>query len=330
MPYTSNNLEQARDRLRERKANAERAAEYKRSQAHAQRPRLDEIDRELRQIGASAALAAIRSGNTAQSIEELSRRSLALQEEYAAVLGEIGLTPESLEPDYTCKKCSDTGYIELENKTVVCDCLIKLMSDIACESLNAGSPLSLSTFESFSLDYYSNLREQGGASPLSRMSNIFNYCRRYADEFSPSSRSLLMRGATGLGKTHLSLAIANDVIRKGWSVVYVSAPDILSKLEREHFAYRYEDEQDTFSSLVKCDLLIIDDLGTEFVSQFSVAAIYNVFNSRILAGRPTIMNTNLNMTELLNLYSQRFVSRVMGSCDRLDFLGEDIRTKIKK
>ena len=327
MPYSNNILNQALDRLRERRAGALKAAEYKRSQLHAQCPRLEEIDRELRLIGSSAALSAIKNGNTAQSLKSLAERSLELQEEYAALLSELGFTPESLEPVFCCTKCSDTGYIEADNKTVICDCVSKLMSDIACESLNSGSPLELSTFESFSLEYYADMPEQGGVSPLSRMSNIYNYCRRYADTFSLSSRSLLMRGATGLGKTHLSLAIANEVMRKGMSVVYASAPDILSRLEREHFTYKYDAEQDTYNSLLKCDLLILDDLGTEFMSQFSVAAVYNIFNSRILSGKPTILNTNLTVGELLTAYSQRFVSRIMGSCDRLDFIGEDIRAK---
>ena len=326
MPYSAELLNLAKDRLTERRRSAIRAAEYKREQLYARRPRLAEIDRELSVIGSSTALAAIKGGKV--DMEELAARSLALQTEYNDILNELGVEASSLEPVFNCSKCSDTGNIEQDNKTVICDCLIKAMSDIACERLNASSPLSLSTFESFKLDYYSDKPDSGGASPLSRMSKIYNYCRRYADTFSLSSKGVLMRGATGLGKTHLSLAIANELIRKGFSVVYVSAPDILSRLEREHFTYKYDDEQDTYNSLIRCDLLILDDLGTEFMSQFSVAAVYNIFNARILAGKPTIMNTNLTVSELLAAYSQRFISRVMGSCDRLDFIGEDVRNRL--
>ena len=329
MPYSNDILIQAKDRLTERRLSAQRAADYRREQLYLQEPRLQEIDRELSRIGIDTAKTILKNSDSIADMQQLADRSLALQKEYNEILGRLGFDPEDLEPVYVCKKCSDTGYIELDNRTVVCDCLKKLMSDIACEQLNANSPLQLCTFESFSLDYYSDQPDQNGSIPLNRMSNILNYCRNYADTFSLSSRSIIMRGATGLGKTHLSLAIANEVIRKGMSVVYVSAPDILSRLEREHFSYQYKEEESIFNSLIKCDLLIIDDLGTEFISQFSVAAVYNLFNSRILAGKPIIMNTNLTLNELLSTYSQRFVSRMMGSCDKLDFIGDDIRPRLK-
>ena len=326
MPYSAELLNLAKDRLTERRNSAISTADFKREQVYASVPRLAEIDRELSIIGSSAAVASLK-GKSEVDMEQLAERSLALQEEYNEILDSIGLSADYLEPVFSCPKCSDTGYVERENKTVICDCLTKTMSDIACERLNSASPLSLCTFESFSLDKYSDKPDPSGSTPLSRMSKIYNYCRRYADTFSLSSKGILMRGATGLGKTHLSLAIANELLRKGFSVVYASAPDILSRLEREHFAYKYNDEQDTYNSLIGCDLLILDDLGTEFMSQFSIAAVYNIFNARILSGKPTIMNTNLTVSELLKAYSQRFISRVIGSCDRLDFIGEDIRAR---
>lgn len=328
MPYSNDVLLQAKDVLAERRITALRAADYRREQLYLQEPRLQEIDRELSQIGIDTAKAVLKSADSALSMRQLAKRSLALQKEYDDILDQLGLQKNALEPVYVCDKCNDTGYIEKDNRTVVCDCLKKLMGDIACEKLNAESPLKLCTFESFNLNYYSDRPDASGSVPFNRMSNIFNYCRNYADNFTASSRSLVMRGATGLGKTHLSLAIANEVIRKGMSVVYVSAPDILSKLEREHFNHNYHEEENTFNSLMKCDLLIIDDLGTEFVTLFTISTVYNLFNSRILSGKPMIMNTNLTINELLTTYSQRFVSRMMGSCDKLEFIGEDIRPKL--
>lgn len=328
MPYSNDILVQAKDLLAERRLAAQRAADYRREQLYQQVPRSREIDRELSQIGVDTAKTILKSSDPAPSMRELADRSIALQNEYSEILMQLGLQNDALEPVYVCDKCNDTGYIEKDNRTVACDCLKKLMGDIACEKLNAESPLELSTFESFDLKYYSGRPDSTGSVPLNRMSNIFNYCRDYADSFTAASRSLIMRGATGLGKTHLSLAIANEVLRKGMSVVYVSAPDILSKLEREHFTHQYHDEENTFNSLMKCDLLIIDDLGTEFVTPFTVSTVYNIFNSRILSGKPIIMNTNLTINELLTTYSQRFVSRMMGSCDKLEFIGEDIRPKL--
>ena len=328
MPYSNDILNLAKERLAERRASAIAAANRKREAAYRRSERLREIDRELGQIGASTALAVLRSGNAEDNLRELSRKSLALQEEYRRELASAGFRESDLEPAFHCAKCQDTGYVEQDNRTVLCDCLTKLMTDVSCESLNALSPLQLSTFESFRLDYYSDRPEANGSVPLNRMSKIFNYCRNYADTFTPSSKGILMRGATGLGKTHLSLAIANELIRCGFSVVYVSAPDILSKLEREHFGYRYDDEADTFGSLIKCDLLILDDLGTEFITPFSTSTVYNIFNSRILLSKPVIMNTNLSPEELVGNYSQRFLSRVMGSCDILEFIGKDVRPRL--
>ena len=328
MAYSAEVFNIATDRLDDRRMAAESSAKYRKEQAYQLRPQLKEIDRKLAEIGASAAVAAIRSGNAAKAVEELAQQSLSLQEEYERLLAEINLNAKALEPAYKCIECCDTGYIELDGRTVICDCMKKLMSEISCEKLNAESPLKLSTFESFKLEYYSDRPDAKGSIPRNRMTKIFNYCRDYAYDFGLGSRCVLMRGATGLGKTHLSLAIANEVIRKGYTVVYVSAPDILSKLEREHFTYKYDSEADTFDSLIRCDLLIVDDLGTEFMSQFSRSTFYNIFNSRILAGKPVIISTNLTSEEMAETYSKRLLSRIMGSGDILDFTGEDVRKRL--
>ena len=327
MAYSREVFNIAKDRLSERRQQALRNADYKRETLFAEIPRLREINNELLSIGAAIAKAIVKDGFERDGIRELSERSLNLQNEQDTILTAKGIDKSVLEPKFKCSVCQDTGYIELDNRTVICDCFNKLMADIACERLSDSLPIKNSTFESFKLDFYSSVKDSNGIVPLDRMSNIYNYCVDYADNFSVHSRSLLMRGATGLGKTHLSLAIANEIIKKGMSVIYVSAPEIFSKLEREHFSHQYDTRDDTFNSLLKCDLLIIDDLGTEFVTQFSVSCLYNLFNSRLLADKPVIISTNLSLTELVNTYSQRFVSRVLGSCDCLIFAGEDYRTR---
>lgn len=325
MPYSNEVYNSAKDRLSERRQQALRLSDYSREQVYNQIPRLREINSELLSIGAAIAKTIVSDSYDNNALLKLSERSIKLQEEQDKLLDEAGINKSVIEPRFFCEKCEDTGYIELENRTVVCECFLKLMSDIAGEQLSANLPMGQSTFENFRLDYYSSKQDDNGKVPFNRMSNIYNYCVNYADSFTPASRSILMRGATGLGKTHLSLAIANRVIKKGMSVLYVSAPEILSQLEREHFTYKYNEQEDTFSSLLSCDLLIVDDLGTEFVTPFSVSCVYNLFNSRILSGKPIIINTNLTLTELLTTYSQRFVSRLLGSCDKLEFIGEDIR-----
>lgn len=325
MSYSKEAVKIAREKLSDRRMSAIRYAEIRREQIYKQIPRIAEIEQELSEIGAQVSMCILKGEKAGEDAAVLSQRSLALQEEEKNLLLSAGSSPEALLPKYSCAKCSDTGYVELENKTVLCDCYKKLLTDTACELLSAVSPLKLSTFESFRLDSYSDRPDAQGRVPRDRMSKIFNYCRNYADNFSQSAKSILMRGSTGLGKTHLSLAIANEVLRKGYSVVYVSAPDIIHKLEREHFSGNYTGEEDSFKTLMDCDLLIIDDLGTEFKTQFSVSAIYNIFNSRHLSEKPIIMNTNLPFADLEETYSARFTSRVMGCCDDLEFIGADLR-----
>ena len=326
MPYSKEIYMAAKDRLAERRRNAQRAADYAGEQLFHDIPRLREINKELASIGASVAKAMLKShGDT---MKELSERSIVLQREQEQILSDAGISMNVLEPRYTCPVCHDTGFVEEDNSTRVCDCFLKLLSDLNGETLNADLPLDQCTFDNFRLDLYSDSMISG-KNPRGRMTKIFNYCVNYADNFSADSKNILMRGATGLGKTHLSLAIANEIIKRGFSVIYVSAPEILSRLEKEHFSYQYEEQEDTFQSLLKCDLLIIDDLGTEFISPFSVSCVYNLFNSRILAGKPLIISTNLTPSEMITTYSQRFASRLLGSADKLEFIGEDIRM-IKK
>lgn len=328
MAYSKKIYTLAKQKLQNRLDSANSMAEYRKNEVYAKIPRLREIDRELNLIGISTAKAVLKGSDAVTELNSLKEKSLKLQQEYNTLLSQYGYSEDYLEPQYACKDCNDTGYIELNNKTIVCECFKKLLSATACEELNKVSPLSLSTFDTFDLNMYSDKADENGNIPYNRMTKIYSYCLNYAKTFTPSSKGILMKGGTGLGKTHLSLAIANEVINNGFSVVYVSAPDILSKLEREHFSYDYNDEQQIMQSLLECDLLIIDDLGTEFKTQFSSTAIYNLFNSRINAGKPMIINTNLTGIELADTYSERFNSRVMMSCDQLNFIGTDIRSKL--
>ncbi|MGN0558241.1 MAG: ATP-binding protein [Acutalibacteraceae bacterium] len=330
MGYSKETYQKAKDLIFQRKLKAENDAEIRQQRLFAKIPRAKEITKELTACGTAAARAVVKGGNAKDELEKLKEKSLSLQSELHSLLVLNNLPTDYTEPKYVCKKCCDSGYIEQNNKTITCECMKKALADIACEELNKTSPLTLSTFETFNLDYYSMDVENNSVSPYTRMSKIFSFCKSYANSFSTESGSLLMRGATGLGKTHLSLAIANEIIRKGFSVVYVSAPAILSKLEKLHFSSKYEEESNTEQTLTECDLLIIDDIGTEFSSPFTVAALYNIFNTRILSGKPLILNTNLTISELEKEYSQRFVSRVMGSCTKMDFIGKDVRSIRRK
>lgn len=325
MAYSKKIFDLATEKLSARRISALNMADYRKAELYKAIPRLAEIETSLSAIGISTAKAVLSGKDAVAELTSLKEKSSALQEEMKNLLLSNGYSEDYLEPQFACDKCNDTGYIELENKTITCDCYKKLLSATACEELNKISPLSLSTFDSFNLNLYSEREDKNGKIPYNRMNNIYNHCLSYAKSFTVNAKSLLLMGSTGLGKTHLSLAIANEVIEKGYSVVYVSVPDILSKLESEHFSYGYSKEQEIMKSLLDCDLLILDDLGTEFSTQFSITAIYNLFNTRINMGKPLIINTNLTIDELAKTYTRRFTSRLTGYCEVLEFIGNDIR-----
>lgn len=288
-------------------------------------PRAKEIEKLLSATAVKVAKEVLRGADAKERLTQLKVSNLKLQTELKEILSSENLPDNYLEVEYQCKMCNDTGYINGK----LCECFKQFMKKEVYNRLNALSPLSLSTFDSFSLDYYSAISSKEGAtSPQKRMSDIFNYCKKYAENFSNGSKSLLMQGATGLGKTHLSLAIANTVIEKGFGVIYASTQNIIAKLEKERFRYnRNDDTEDTESYLIECDLLILDDLGTEFSTPFSNAAIYNIINSRIMLSKPTIISTNLTTKELEKAYTQRVASRIIGNNIRLAFLGNDVRQK---
>lgn len=327
MGYSREIQNAAMQKIESRRKYAQQEAEIRKSKIFEEIPEAKNYEKNISTCGVSAARAVLNGGDVTAELEKLRNKSLKLQEEYKTVLLKGGYTPKDLEPKYSCEKCDDTGFVETDNKTIMCDCLKQAMVECACRELNRNSPLSLCTFEDFSLEYYSKTVEENyPRSSYEQMLNILNFCKRYAKDFTKNAESLFMKGKTGLGKTHLSLAIANEVIKKGYGVIYVSAPAMVSKLEKEHFTYGNSREKTaTEDSLIDCDLLIIDDLGTEFTTQFSTSAIYNIFNSRLLADKPVIINTNLTLQELEKLYSQRFVSRITGQAVRLDFFGKDIR-----
>ena len=261
--------------------------------------------------------------NAQQFIEELAKKNLASQQRRKDILKENGYPEDYLDAEYTCKKCRDTGFIG----GVMCDCYKALLRDTALAELNELSPSARSTFESFNINYYPDTVDPAtGINPRSRMKEILDFCRDYAADFATDSPSLLLYGATGLGKTHLSLAIASEAVKKGYGVIYGSAQNLMSRLEKEHFSSgRNSEYEGSEQALLECDLLIIDDLGAEFSTQFTVAELYNIINTRIMSRLPVIISTNLTPDGLEQKYTQRITSRIIGNYISLYFCGKDIR-----
>ena len=187
--------------------------------------------------------------------------------------------------------------------------------------MNNNSQIKLSSFDTFNLSYYSG-------NDYHVMKRIFEFTRSYAETFRGNSGSILMFGKTGLGKTHLSLAIANEVLKKGYSVIYDSTINILRKIEKEHFGKN--SFADTLSLILDCDLLILDDLGTEYETPFYSSTIYNIINTRLNSDKPTIVSTNLDYAGIEKRYDERVVSRLCAVYTCLEFKGEDVRLQKRK
>lgn len=314
MHYSDQVYKMAEAEMTSRRRKAEKEANERRNEFFLAFPRAREIENTLSKTAILTARAVLGGGNVREKLTELKNSNQALQKELSQILENAHCPSDHLEIRYTCPKCGDTGYIDGR----MCSCLKQLLREKAYEELNAITPLSLSSFETFSLHYYPENVQQS-------MERIYLNCRRYAETFSMESPNLIMMGNTGLGKTHLSLAIAAVVTQKGYGVVYGSVNNLVSKLEKEHFGR--EEDNGTLESLLTCDLLILDDLGTEFRTAFSTAELYNIINTRQMAKRPTIISTNLTMKELESAYSSRFTSRIIADYVRCLFQGEDIRQK---
>ncbi|MDR2558858.1 MAG: ATP-binding protein [Oscillospiraceae bacterium] len=250
-----------------------------------------------------------------EKLERLTKENLNAQETIKVLLVNNGFEPDYLAEVYTCKKCCDTGVYQNRR----CSCFKEIAKRLAAEELNAASPIKLCDFDSFDLNFYTeNIKD--------RMTRNLNYCKSYAEDFHLPCEGIFMQGATGLGKTHLSLAIAKTVITKGYSVIYGSSQKLIGAIVKENFGR--ESEVDSEELLNKADLLIIDDLGTEVDNRYYVSALYNLLNSRISAGLPTVINTNCEVSQLKKQYGDAVVSRIlMTEC--LPFFGEDIRISRK-
>jgi len=250
-------------------------------------------------------------------IAAIEAENSAVNAKIAAFLEKGGYPKDYLDPIYSCDICKDTGIINGSR----CDCFKKAVKRLAAEGINSNSPLTLTGFETFDIKLQPDEYEPSGRKIRAVMKKNFDYCKDYAENFHLSGGGILMLGETGLGKTHLSLAIAGRVLENGYSAVYGSAPDLFRKIENEHFG---RSDGHTADSLQAADLLVLDDIGAEFDSSFYVSVFYNLLNSRMNAGLPLIISTNMDTSELKERYGERIFSRLM-TMKIMMFCGKDIR-----
>lgn len=286
-------------------------------------PRIKEINDTLATTAARIMTDAFRSGfDPHEAAGRVRAKNDALLRERSALLRSSGYSADYLDDGPLCRKCSDYGYIG----TAMCECLERLCLEEQRKMLTSLLSSRSSSFDEFSLDYYSDVVDPAyGISPRQQMEIVYETCVNYARKFSVKSRSLLLNGGPGLGKTFLSACIAHQVVMKGYSVVYDSAIRIFSAMEHQRFGSSTEEENRLVERVMACDLLILDDLGTEMTTTFVTSALYSVVDGRILEGKPCIISTNLTMGELARRYSPQIASRLLGEYINLVFLGQDIR-----
>jgi len=320
MGYPASIYRKAQRILEQRRDSAFSEAELRTEETKSEIPEIEEIQKQLSKIGLETSQLFFFKGNTDEKIASLRDQSKKLIAKRAQVLKKHGYSEDAMQPQYICSVCEDRGFIGGR----MCNCHRQLLKDIMKDEIRKLAPIDDCTFDTFKLEYYSEDALENSIVPRERAAKILESARRYAQNFSLSSKNLLFLGATGLGKTHLSLAIANVVINKGFYVCYGTSQNICDDLQSEQFG-RGDEAYYSKQQVLGCDLLILDDLGTEIDSQYSIATLYNIINSRILAKKPTIISTNCELSELLRKYDQRITSRITGEYTKMTILGKDIR-----
>lgn len=332
MPYEPTVMRTALARLERRREGRERRRYALERELYAKEPRLRELDAALR--GTMADLARLATGGKSVApdgpeIAAIRARSEALQAERARLLAALGCAPGDLDSTPACPLCGDTGW----TSGGMCACLKQLCAQEQLRALTALLNLTdEQDFDRLRLDVYSDRPWQGQSrSPRENMRRVVQVCEGYARQFPGYPlKNLLLSGGTGLGKTFLSGCIAREVSRRGYSVVYDTAIRLFSAFETRRFTRDAGEERqarDDTRRYLGCDLLILDDLGSELTTPLSQSSLYEVVNSRLQSGRHTVISTNLSMDHIAQRYTPQLASRIGGLYQELTFYGDDLRLR---
>lgn len=329
MSYDAAIVQRASARLARRKEIRERRRWDLEQELYRRQPRLRELDRAIGGTMAELAGLAI-SGKPIQAdgpeIADIRRRNLELQAQRAELLHTLGYAPDALDPTPACTKCGDSGWAGAE----MCTCLKELCAQEQMKALTALLNLTdEQNFDRLRLDVYSDQPWEGKRSPRENMKRVVTVCEGFARRFPDYPlHNLLLSGGTGLGKTFLSGCIAREVSGHGYSVVYDTAISLFSTFEAKKFSRDLGQERqarDDTRRYLNCDLLILDDLGSELTTPLAQSTLYEVVNSRLQGGKHTIISTNLSMEQIGARYTPQVVSRLAGAYQELTFYGDDIR-----
>lgn len=307
-----------------------RNLENRKKELYLSNPKLQEIDETLSNLSINTAKSILQN-NSKEYLDTLKVKIEQLKKEKKQILESLGLSMEYLQPYYNCKICKDTGYVFENGKTSMCNCLKQKIYNIEYNQKNENI-IKNQIFDNFNINLFSDeINEKKYNSNISPRENILdikeaaiNFINNLDDE---NTKNLIFSGGTGLGKTFLSNCIVNDLLEKGKTVMYQTAPVMLDNLVADLFA-KPENQTGISANLLSVDLLVIDDLGTESLNSLKFTELYKIINTRLLSKKTkTIISTNLDLKGLLNTYDERLVSRFIGYYDIYRFYGDDIRLK---
>ena len=319
----------------QKRIRAEQDLEFRKENLYKNIPRLKEIEDELNMF-AITMTKNILNNNSKETLKELKNRIELLKKEKKEILKNQGYSEKYLKPTYECSKCNDTGYIMENGKSVMCNCLKQKFINIAYNKSNI-SNINKENFDKFNLNKFSDTVDfaqyKQRSSPRKNMAYIKTKCEEFVTNFdNPQGKNLLFTGNTGVGKTFMSNCIANELIKEGKIVLYQTAPVLLDEVIKNKMAKVKSEEQENFyKNVLECDLLIIDDLGTEVINTMTISELFTIINTRLLNSNSkvtkTIISTNLSIEQIFNNYEERIGSRIAGFYDIYYFFGEDLRLK---
>lgn len=326
MGYNKENFKRIREEYETKALLAQRAADGRRAELEEKIPGLRELDLRLSTFGLRIMKQAMEGGDTTAGVAALREENRKILELRRDLLAQYGYPEDYCKPRYECEVCKDSGYDGIR----MCTCMRRRLIEANMESSGLGGLIKKQSFENFSLEYYRTNEKL-----FRTMEKIVVYLNSYANGFSTDAEkapaNLLLLGGTGLGKTHLSTAIARVVIERGYDVFYNTAQGMFTDFEQRRFGNAMGiGDADNAEKYLTCDLLILDDLGTEINNQFTPTCLYYVLNTRLNMNRPTIINTNLTQDELLKRYDDRITSRLLGEFLVLPFRGVDLRMQKKR
>ena len=324
MPLTNTQYDQIMRGYQDRQLKRQQLIDTRREEIAAKIPKITELDAQIASLSVRRARQLL--DGDASALTDLHDQIQTLSARKQECLQNAGYPADYFQPPYTCPDCHDTGFIGDEK----CHCFKQAMVDLLYRQSNIHEVLERENFDTFDIRYYSDAKNRNlGISPRENMQAVLNTCHDFIDHFDEQARNLLFYGDTGVGKTFLTNCVARELLNTSHTVIYLTAFHLVDILQNNTFGNDDMDDSDEnmFHYILDCDLLIIDDLGTELNNAFVTSQLFLCINERLLARKSTIISTNLSLDELQNEYSERIFSRLISNYEIMLILGDDIRIK---